>query len=327
MTACSFVVFSLAAVETGADETKAKEPGQWNVGKIIKEAKGTPVWTDAEQAAAEFDGYSCMGEYTRESDAMQIVPAEGKFYASIYRGGLPSAGWDGDHIKHAWIDRDRIASHLDGWTKVDRSSSLTFQAPPPNAVVLFAGEKRGHWKFGEVVDGLLQAGARTKKSFGSFKLHVEFLTPLKPTLPLSHPGRGNSGVFAVGAYEVQVMDTFGLDPSPAAWQSTPILKKPYTWCGSIYGIRPPTINVCLPPLAWQTLDIEFTAAEFSGDMKTKDAVMTVYHNGVLVQDRVKLPSGTGGGPSGPRAEVASGPILIQKHGNAVQYRNIWIVPK
>ena len=327
MTACCFVVFLLAVVEACADETIAMESHQWNIGKIVKEAKGTPVWTDAEKAAAEFDGYAFMGEYTCESDAMQIVPAEGKYYASIYRCGLPGAGWGGGRIKHTWVDRDRIASYLDGWTKVDRSSSLTFQTPPKNAVVLFDGEKRGHWKFGEVVDGLLQAGARTKKTFGSFKLHVEFMTPLKPTLPLSHPGRGNSGVFAVGAYEIQVIDTFGLDQSPEAWQVTPILKTPDTWCGSIYGIRPPTINVCLPPLAWQTLDIEFTAAQFSGDNKTKDAVMTVHHNGALVQDRVKLPSGTGGGPSGPRAEVASGRILIQKHGNAVQYRNIWIVPK
>ncbi len=286
-----------------------------------------PTWTDAETAAKETPGFQFLGEYKKSDAGLQVVPAEGRYYVSIYQGGLPSDGWDGSQIEHMWIEADTIADHLVGFTKFDRASTLEFTTPPKDAIVLFDGTKNKHWKFATVKNGLLQAGAATKKKFKDFKLHFECMTPYKPSLPLSHPGRGNSGVFALGAYEVQVMDTFGLDPSPEAWKDTKLIKKPNTWCGSIYGIRPPSINACSPPLAWQTFDVEFTAAHFDGEAKTSDAVMTIHHNGVLVQDQVKLPSGTGGGPQGPRPEVATGPIYFQKHGNPVQYRNIWIQEK
>lgn len=259
--------------------------------------------------------------------ALQVVPVEGRYYVSIYQGGLPGVGWDGGQIKHEWIEADVIADRLVGLTKVDRAATLKFPTPPADAIVLFDGTKNKHWKFATVNNGLLQAGAATKEKFKNFKLHFECMTPYKPSLPLSHPGRGNSGVFALGAYEVQIQDTFGLDLSPDAWKEVKIIKKTDTWCGSIYGIRAPSINVCSPPLTWQSFDIEFTAAVFNGETKTNDAIVTVHHNGILVQDQVKLPSGTGGGPKGPRPEVATGPIYFQKHGNPVQYRNIWIQKK
>lgn len=293
--------------------------------KVAAEKEEIPTWTDAKAAAEEFVGFKFLGEYIQDGTAIQVVPAKGRYYISTYQGGLPGDGWDGDKIKHEWIDADAITDRLAGFTKVDRSSSLDFTKPPVGAIVLFDGTKNKHWKSAKVIDGLLQSGAATKDRFQDFKLHFECMTPLKPSLPLSHPGRGNSGVFALGAYEVQIMDTFGLDLSTEAWKKTKIIKKQDTWCGSIYGIRPPSINVCLPPLSWQTFDVEFKAARFDGDNKTSDAVMTVHHNGVLVQDHVELPEGTGGGPSGPRPEVATGPIYFQKHGNPVQYRNIWIL--
>ncbi len=288
-----------------------------------------PTWTDAQAAARETSSFQFLGEYTQGDTAIQVVPAEERFYLSIYQGGLPGAGWDGGQIKHQWIDADAIADRLAGFTKFDRAASLEFTKPPTDAIVLFDGKKNKHWKFATVVDGILQAGAATRAKFKDFKLHFECMTPYKPSLPLSHTGRGNSGVFAVGAYEVQVMDTFGLDLDPEAWKEIKLLKKPNTWCGSIYGIRPPSINVCSPPLTWQSFDVEFTAARFDAQSKTKisDAVITVYHNDVLIQDHVKLPRGTGGGPKGPRAEVATGPIHFQKHGNPVQYRNIWVQVK
>lgn len=310
-----------------ANADKARKAKSFKVGKIVKEAAGTPVWTDPRKAADEFEGFEFMGEYIKGGAGLQIVPAANRFYLSAYQGGLPGAGWDGDSIAHQWLDFGELAEYVVGWQKVDRSWKLEFPAAPQEATVLFDGQKHGHWKSGEVIDGLLQAGARTKKSYTDFRLHLEFMTPLKPTLPLSHPGRGNSGVFALGAYEVQVMDTFGLDPSPDAWQETAILKKPDTWCGSIYGLHPPVVNACLPPLAWQTLDIDFTAAKFDGDKKNSDALMTVKLNGVVLHDALPVPSGTGGGPSGPRAEVSHGPILIQKHGSPVVYRNVWIVER
>ena len=304
---------------------KKAQDKKWKVGKIVKEAGGTPVWTDAKTAATEFAGFQFMGEYTKDGQALQVVPAEGRFYLSIYQGGLPGAGWDGGLIAHQWVDADTVADRVKGWEKVDRSVKLNFTPPPVGATILFDGKKRDHWKNGKVIDGRLQAGARTKKTYTDFKLHLEFMTPLKPTLPLTHPGRGNSGVFALGVYEVQVMDTFGVDPNPTAWQETAILKKPDTWCGSIYGVRALPVNVCLAPLSWQTLDINFTAAKFEGDKKTSDAAITVHLNGVLLHDHFALPSGTGGGPSGPRAEVPRGPIYLQRHGSPVQYRNVWMV--
>jgi len=309
-----------------ADSAKPNPPKQT---QKTSEKTPVPTWTDAEAAAQENPSFQFLGEYTHDDTAIQVVPAEERFYLSIYQGGLPGAGWNGGQIQHEWIDADAIADRLVGFTKYDRAASLEFTKPPSDAIVLFDGTKNKHWEFATVTDGILQAGAATRENFTDFKLHFECMTPYKPSLPLSDPRRGNSGVFAVGAYEVQIIDTFALDLIPEAWKETKIIKKADTWCGSIYGIAPPLINVCSPPLAWQTFDVEFTAARFDAQSQTKtcDAEMTVHHNGVLVQDHVKLPSGTGGGLGGPRAEVGTGPIYFQKHGNPVQFRNIWIQVK
>ncbi|MCM2369162.1 3-keto-disaccharide hydrolase [Aporhodopirellula aestuarii] len=292
-----------------------------NAGKPENE---TPIWTDAKTAAKEFPGFALLGEYVRGDDAIQVVPCEGQYYLSIYRGGLPGAGWDRGKILHEWLDANAVKQRLKGFRKVDRSASLDFPEPPSNAIVLFDGSGKEHWAFGKVENGLLQAGAKTKREFQDFRLHFECSIPLKPELPLAHPGRGNSGVFAVGAYEVQVCDTFGVDFAPDRWEIDRVMKHPDTWCGAIYGIRAPDTNMCLPPLSWQSFDIEFTAARFEDGMKVTDARMTVHQNGMLIHDDVPLPEGTGGGPSGPRAEVPRGPIYVQSHGNPVQYRNIWV---
>ena len=171
------------------------------------------------------------------------------------------------------------------------------------------------------------AGAKTKRlDFTDFKLHFECLTPFKPGLPLSHPHRGNSGVFALGCYEVQICDTFGLHLDTKTWKAEKLLKHPNTACGSIYGIRAADVNMNFPPLTWESFDIEFTAAKFdSSGNKVTDARMTVVQNGVRIHDNVALPRGTGGGPKGPRPEVPAGPILFQNHNNPNMYRNIWVV--
>ncbi|SMP42622.1 protein of unknown function [Neorhodopirellula lusitana] len=285
----------------------------------------TPTWTDPELAQLQSPAFGYMGEYRQGEQAIQVVPCQGRFYLSIYQGGLPGAGWDGSTIAHEWIDKDAIESRLNGLTKVDRSAQLDFTAPPANATVLFDGNGTEHWSFAKVKNGLLQAGAKTKENFQDFRLHFETMVPFKPELQLAHPDRGNSGVFALGAYEVQVCDTFGIDFAPDRWDTDKVLKTPSTWCGGIYGIKPADVNICLPPLAWQTFDVEFTAARFQDDQKVSSARMTIWQNGVLIHNDVTLPSGTGGGPSGPRAEVPAGPIYIQNHHNPTQYRNVWIV--
>lgn len=194
---------------------------------------------------------------------------------------------------------------------------------PEGAIVLFDGKSLDQWsaKGGKseakwkLVDGGVMECAKgdivTKKTFdGKFKLHVEFRVPYEPKA--SGQGRGNSGVYVQGRYEVQVLDSYGL-------------KSGKNDCASIYDIYPPSVNACKAPTVWQSYDIEFTAPVFEGKKKIKNVRMTVYHNGVKVHDDVEVKTdntraGMGGDPS------MAGPILLQDHGHPVQYRNIWLLP-
>jgi hypothetical protein len=120
-------------------------------------------------------------------------------------------------------------------------------------------------------------------------------------------------VYVQDRYEVQVLDSFGL-------------KGENNECGGIYTVAKPKVNMCLPPLTWQTYDIEFERATFDNDgRKTKPAVITVRHNGVLIHDHVEVPKATAsaGRPEGPEP----GPIQLQNHGNPVVFKNIWVVEK
>jgi hypothetical protein len=153
-------------------------------------------------------------------------------------------------------------------------------------------------------------GAETKKQFKDFTLHAEFLLPFKPLG--RDQDRGNSGIYIQKRYEVQVLDSFGQPPV-------------FNGCGSLYRQKPPAVNMCYPPLRWQTYDIDFQSAKFDGSgKKVKNAVITVKLNGVVVHDNYEITDKTGAGqPEGPTA----GPILLQGHGNPVFYRNIWVVEK
>jgi hypothetical protein len=112
---------------------------------------------------------------------------------------------------------------------------------------------------------------------------------------------------------VQVLDSFGLSGEQNE-------------CGGIYSIAKPKLNMCFPPLSWQTYDIEFQAATFDADgKKTADGVITVKHNGVVIHDKVKLTHATTAAPAPEGA--APGPLYLQDHGNQVRYRNVWFAPK
>ena len=172
-------------------------------------------------------------------------------------------------------------------------------------------EKEVKWR---IADGAMEVKAGTgsivtKRKFTDFKLHVEFRTPFLPDA--RGQGRGNSGVYLQGRYEVQVLDSYGLEGKDNE-------------CGGIYKVGAPLVNMCLPPMQWQTYDITFRAPRFDASgAKTDDAVITMVHNGMTIHDRRAIPGPTGGALDGNVAQP--GGIYLQDHGNPVQFRNIWLV--
>ena len=196
-------------------------------------------------------------------------------------------------------------------------------APPPGAVVLFDGTDLAAWSTLEgeeagwrLVDGAMEVvpGSRdivSRESFGDVLVHVEFRVPLMPTA--SGQGRGNSGVYLAARYEVQVLDSFGLEPGLGD-------------AGAIYGKRIPDRNMCRRPERWQAYDIEFRAPRFdAAGEKVEHARMQVWHNGVLIHPDFAVDGTTTAGLPGP--EAARGPLRLQDHGCAVRYRNVWVLPR
>lgn len=300
-----------------------------------KEPDKHPVYIDPGNAGPDF---AAQGEYESSQGekygADVVAIGDGEFQAVILPGGLPGAGYDGKSRRELKAHRDGDAIKLepaDGFSGSIANDTLTLQtphgstelakvvrrspdagaAPPDGAVVLFDGTNTDQWKDGKVDDRhFLEQGAETKKKYQSFVLHVEFMLPFKPFG--RDQDRGNSGIYIQRRYEVQVLDTFG-HPSE------------FNGCGSMYRQHAPILNMCYPPLQWQTYDIHFQAAQFDASgKKTHNAVVTIKHNGVVIQDHYELTNKTGAGnKEGPEP----GPIWLQEHHNPVFYRNIWIVEK
>jgi len=210
--------------------------------------------------------------------------------------------------------------------KTVRLSPTLGAKPPDGAIVLFDGKNFRQWEHAEKKPGvdsvqwkLVRPNAMevkrdtgsivTKKKFTDFKLHLEFRTPFMPDK--AGQGRGNSGVYLQGRYEVQILDSYGLEGKDNE-------------CGGIYNVGPPIVNMCAPPIQWQTYDITFYAPRFdSAGTKTQDAYVTVLHNGVTIHDERKIPKPTVASLDSNIAEP--GGIYLQDHGNPVQFRNIWLV--
>ena len=295
-----------------------------------------PAKVDRDYAfQGEYTGEHTDGEESRKMGVQVIALGDGKFRAVGYPGGLPGDGWnkpdkheaegelkDGklvfsDGNMSATVSSDRIVlTNSDGKNcgelkKVERKSPTLGKKPPEGAVVLFDGKSADAWQPGRVTDdGLLIQGATSKEKFGSHSLHIEFRLPYEPKARGQQ--RGNSGIYLQGRYEVQMLDSFGLEGKNNE-------------CGGIYTIAEPSLNMCFPPLAWQTYDIDYTAAVYEGNKKAKNARVTVKHNGVTIHDNVELTHATTASPlkEGPEP----GPVYLQDHGNPVRYRNIWVVEK
>ncbi len=210
-------------------------------------------------------------------------------------------------------------------TVIDPGTASTQQEagrPPADAKILFDGTDLSQWEGKEgaanwkIENGYMEVtpksgNIKTKEKFGSCHLHVEFASP--EVVKGDGQGRGNSGVFLLSLYEVQVLDCYQNPTYPDGTS------------GALYGQCPPLFNACRAPGQWQTYDIFFETPEFDGDNVTRPAYITVIHNGIPLHHHKEL--------IGPtlHKEVAAykphevtGPLMLQDHGDLVRFRNIWI---
>ena len=300
------------------------------------------AYTSAEEAGEDF---TFQGEYTgmveleaakgAQTAGLQVIArGNGVFDAVVYLGGLPGAGWNNkDKYSYSGMNTGGIVQLKDEEQKVridviggvaivtgsgrnigqlrrvERSSPSIGAKPPANAIVIFDGTNVDAFNNGRMTnDGLLMEGADFKQSFKDFSLHLEFKLPFMPYARGQQ--RSNSGVYLQSRYEVQILDSFGLEGIENE-------------AGALYRYQRPNVNMCLPPLTWQTYDIEFTSAKFDKDgKKVKNARLTVIHNGVAVHDDFEVMRKTG---AGKQESPELFPIRLQNHGNPVRFRNIWLV--
>lgn len=300
------------------------------------------AFLDAASAGKKFD---IQGEYTGDIQVdgnsvklgVQVIAgSKDKLRFAAYMGGLPGDGWTGDEVLRGdgqiagakvmligeagsgeiengeltIFDSDKKI--LGKLKKIERKSPTEGAKPPAGAVVLFDGSTADNFENGKLSDDkLLKEGVTSKQKFQDFELHLEFRLAFMPNA--SGQARSNSGCYLQGRYEVQILDSFGLEGRDNE-------------CGGIYQASKPDLNMCFPPLSWQTYDVEFRAARFDGEgKKTSNAKVTVKHNGVVIHGNRELPSATPGGPlskEGPEA----GPLFLQDHGDPLRFRNIWIKP-
>ncbi|MDF7807341.1 DUF1080 domain-containing protein [Pontiellaceae bacterium B12219] len=286
----------------------------------VQAAKPAPVpmYTDPQSANEAVAVFPKVGEYISNDGktAIQVnLLPEGTFLVARYSGGLPGDGWDRSPIESSIQTADELETALSGFKKVERKSPTLGKPQPADALLKFPDD------FSNVQNGYLMAGGKTEKELSSFHMHLEFLMPFKPGRNLSSQDRGNSGIYIFHNYEIQVIDSFGLDFENPANNANTIESLNKQWCGSLYKEKLPDVNMCFPPLTWQTYDIDFIAPKFEGDQKVKNARITVYHNGVLIHDDVELKTGTGAGAKRP--QLAEGPVYFQNHGTPVMFRNVW----
>ena len=319
------------------------------------------VWSDPNDTTLGPE-FKLHGEYRGEHIGAQVIAlGNNALQVVVLPGGLPGDGWDGANksLVDGKIDGDKAAlspakgnkkylAHSpaefsatsknppegqkdysgsiadgkltlttdDGKTlelkRVIRTSPTLGAKPPEGAVVLFDGTSTDAWDTARLdpeAKTLNNTGKdmRTKQKFDNYTAHVEFMLIYKPDG--RDQGRSNSGFYQVDQYELQILDSFGLDGKDNE-------------CGGIYTKLSPKVNMCYPPLQWQTYDVDFTNAVATDGKKSKNARITVKHNGVVIHDDAEINGKTGGARGEP--EGTPGKLQLQAHGNAVQFRNIWV---
>ncbi|WP_231742845.1 3-keto-disaccharide hydrolase [Stieleria varia] len=284
----------------------------------------------------EFAGAIKTGENQYEPLALQIRPIGGdQFEAISFWGGLPGQEKhkpemtkmigirSGDYVvlsggpwaifveKDHCLIVDRKGDKLGHLDRVERQSPTLGATPPAGALVLFDGTNVDQFVGARMTDdGLLMEGAEIRPMLQDFNMHVEFRLPYMPQA--TGQSRGNSGLYLQSRYECQVLDSFATEPV-------------FDGCGALYRFKAPDLNMCLPPLVWQTYDIQFTAPRWASDgSKIRGAHITSWINGVKVQDNVSLPNKTGAGKEEAPLLL---PIHIQNHGDPVRFRNMWVIDR
>ena len=217
----------------------------------------------------------------------------------------------------AWLAADEYKSGK-VWPKPKVITPGEAGSPPSDAIVLFSGKDLSAFEGGDkrlVKDGVATVhggGITSKQSFGDCQLHVEWASPAE--VKGDGQGRGNSGIYLQGRYEVQILDSYNNETYYDGQ------------AGSLYKQWPPLVNASRKPGEWQTYDIIFTAPRFDKDGKlSKPGYVTVLHNGVLIQNHAELQGSTAWDkPPEYSAHPLKQPFSIQDHGNPVRFRNIWI---
>lgn len=316
------------APKAAAKDAKAKAPAKPKppeepndgimgayVGAFAPAAGGAAAKAEAKvigEGGGAFRVVLVAGEGDKALKAELTGKADGKKVA------IDGGGWKGT------IDGGQtlVAESKDG--KVDLKYTLLKSPtegakPPAGAVILLPFEpgkapSLDEWTNATWIanpDGSMMKGTgdnRTKKEFADLQLHIEFMCPYMPAA--RGQARGNSGVYLMDRYEVQVLDSYGLPPKDNE-------------IGGLYKVSTPTSNASFPPLTWETYDITFHAPKLGADgKKSKPAAITVVLNGVTVQDNVEFPKPTGSSAGKP--EVEKGPLRLQDHGNTVRFRNVWV---
>lgn len=311
-----------------AKKTEAKKPadvdkytGEYTGNLVVDSKKGDGLAQVIAEKDGQYRAVLMRGLWKTAPDPKQIrIELVGKADAAG-NIALEGEGWKGSLVGRKTLTAKSDKGSFEGKWTVRKSPTLGAK-PPKGAVVVQAfecgkkpsldGWNNKSWT--ALACGAMRVGKGsnfTVAKFGSAKIHIEFRCPYEPHR--RGQGRGNSGVYVQKRYEVQVLDSFGL-------------KSRRGDAGSIYGVATTKINASLPPLQWQTYDIEFKNAVVGADGKVKTPpMMSVVHNGIQVHKDQVLPDKT-------RAAAASGvtpkdSIMLQDHGNKVEYRNVWVVEK